>query len=148
MSDDSKPQPDKYTVLLYSDDLAVRDRIRMAIGVRPAADLSVEFADASTWEECRILLDDYEIDLMVLDGEAAPAGGLGIARQTKDEYATPPPTCVVIARAADRWLAAFAQVDATLVHPLDPVTTGQTVAGLLRGRRNGVVPLGTMGTLG
>jgi len=148
MSDDSKPQPDKYTVLLYSDDLAVRDRIRMAIGVRPAADLSVEFADASTWEECRILLDTYEIDLMVLDGEAAPAGGLGIARQTKDEYATPPPTCVVIARAADRWLAAFAQVDATLVHPLDPVTTGQTVAGLLRGRRNGVVPLGTMGTLG
>jgi hypothetical protein len=85
---------------------------------------------------------------MVLDGEAAPAGGLGIARQTKDEYADPPPTCVVIARAADRWLAAFAQVDATLVHPLDPVTTGQTVAGLLRGRRNGVVPLGTMGTLG
>ena len=148
MSDDSKPQPDKYTVLLYSDDLAVRDRIRMAIGVRPAADLSVEFADASTWEECRILLDTYEIDLMVLDGEAAPAGGLGIARQTTDEYATPPPTCVVIARAADRWLAAFAQVDATLVHPLDPVTTGQTVAGLLRGRRNGIVPLGTMGTLG
>jgi hypothetical protein len=148
MSDDSKPQPDKYTVLLYSDDLAVRDRIRLAIGVRPAADLSVEFVDASTWEECRILLDTYEIDLMVLDGEAAPAGGLGIARQTKDEYADPPPTCVVIARAADRWLAAFAQVDATLVHPLDPVTTGQTVAGLLRGRRNGVVPLGTMGTLG
>ena len=148
MTDDSKPKPDKYTVLLYSDDLAVRDRIRLAIGVRPAADLSVEFADASTWEECRILLDTYEIDLMVLDGEAAPAGGLGIARQTKDEYATPPPTCVVIARAADRWLAAFAQVDATLVHPLDPVTTGQTVAGLLRGRRDGVVPLGTLGTLG
>jgi DNA-binding response OmpR family regulator len=148
MSDDSKPQPDKFTVLLYSDDPAVRDRIRLAIGVRPAADLSVEFVDASTWEECRILLDTYEIDLMVLDGEAAPAGGLGIARQTKDEYADPPPTCVVIARAADRWLAAFAQVDATLVHPLDPVTTGQTIAGLLRGRRNGVIPLGTMGTLG
>ena len=148
MSDDSKPQPDKYTVLLYSDDLAVRDRIRMAIGVRPAADLSVEFVDASTWEECRILLDTYEIDLMVLDGEAAPAGGLGIARQTKDEYADPPPTCVVIARAADRWLAAFAQVDATLVYPLDPVTTGQTIAGMLRARRGGAVPLGTMHTLG
>jgi len=149
MSDaQATPQPDLYTVLLYSDDPAVRDRIRLAIGTRPAADLAVEFVDASTWEECRILLDKYEIDLMVLDGEAAPAGGLGIARQTKDEYATPPPTCVVIARAADRWLAAFAQVDATLVLPLDPVTTGQTVAGLLRGRRDGVVPLGTMGTLG
>jgi DNA-binding response OmpR family regulator len=148
MSDNTRPKPDQYTVLLYSDDLAVRDRIRMAIGVRPAADLSIEFVDASTWEECRTLLDTYEIDLMVLDGEAAPAGGLGIARQTKDEYATPPPVCVVIARAADRWLAAFAQVDATLVHPLDPVTTGQTIAGMLRGKRDGVVPLGTMGTLG
>jgi CheY-like chemotaxis protein len=139
---------DTYTVLLYSDDPAVRDRIRLAIGPRPAADLSIEFVDASTWEECRQLLDDYEIDLMVLDGEAAPAGGLGVARQVKDEYAEPPPTCVVIARAADRWLAAFAQVDATLMYPLDPVTTGQTIAGMLRARRNGVEPLGAMHQLG
>jgi DNA-binding response OmpR family regulator len=139
---------DTYTVLLYSDDPAVRDRIRLAIGPRPAADLSIEFVDASTWEECRRLLDDYEIDLMVLDGEAAPAGGLGIARQVKDEYADPPPTCVVIARAADRWLAAFAQVDGTLLYPLDPVTTGQTIAGMLRARRDGVEPLGAMHELG
>lgn len=138
---------DKYSVLLYSDDLQVRDRFRQAIGTRPAADLAIEFVDASTWEECRRLLDDYEIDLMILDGEAAPAGGLGIARQTKDEYADPPPTCVVIARAADRWLAAFAQVDATLTYPLDPVTTGQTIAGMLRARRNGAIPLGTLGTI-
>ncbi len=136
---------DKYTVLLYSDDAAVRDKIRLAIGPRPAADLAIEFVDASTWEQCRRLLDEYEIDLMILDGEASPAGGLGIARQTKDEYPDPPPTCVVIARAADRWLAAFAQVDATLMYPLDPVTTGQTVAGMLRARRDGSVPLGTMG---
>jgi DNA-binding response OmpR family regulator len=139
---------DTYTVLLYSDDPAVRDRIRLAIGPRPAADLSIEFVDASTWEECRRVLDEYEIDLMILDGEAAPAGGLGIARQVKDEYADPPPTCVVIARAADRWLAAFAQVDATLLYPLDPVTTGQTIAGMLRDRRNGVDPLGAMHQLG
>jgi DNA-binding response OmpR family regulator len=144
----SDPKPDQYTVLLYSDDVLVRDRIRQAIGTRPAADLQVEFVDATTWEDCRNLLDEYEIDLMVLDGEASPAGGLGIARQTKDEYATPPPVCVVIARAADRWLAAFAQVDQTLLYPLDPVTTGQTIAGMLRGRRDGVVPLGTMGSLG
>jgi CheY-like chemotaxis protein len=139
------PQADPFTVLLYSDDAAVRDRIRLAIGTRPAVDLSVEFVDAATWEQCRLLLDDYEIDLMVLDGEAAPAGGLGIARQTKDEYRDPPPTCVVIARAADRWLAAFAQVDATLTHPLDPVTTGQTVAGLLRERRAGGAVRGAIG---
>src|SRR5690349_19365835 len=144
----SDAQADVYTVLLYSDDIKVRDKIRLAIGVRPAVDLAVEFADASTWEDCRRLLDDYEIDLMILDGEASPAGGLGIARQTKDEYATPPPVCVVLARAADRWLAAYAQVDGTLTYPLDPVTTGQTVAGMLRARRGGAIPLGTLGKLG
>jgi len=143
----SDVKADTYTVLLYSDDIAVRDRIRQAIGPRPAADLTIEFVDAATWEECRIILDTYEIDLMVLDGEAAPAGGLGIARQTKDEYADPPPTCVVIARAADRWLAAFAQVDGTLLYPLDPVTTGQTIAAMLRARRDGAIPLGTLGTI-
>ncbi len=67
----------------------------------------------------------------MLDGEAAPAGGLGIARQLKDEFDDCPPTVVVIARAADRWLAAYAKVDATLTHPLDPMTTGQTVASML-----------------
>jgi hypothetical protein len=68
----------------------------------------------------------------VLDGEATPGGGIGIARQIKDDYEDSPPVCIVIARAADRWLAAYAQVEGTLLHPLDPVTTGQTVAGLLR----------------
>ncbi|MFI6757892.1 hypothetical protein ACIBF5_01930 [Micromonospora sp. NPDC050417] len=123
-----------YTVLLYSDDPQVRDRMRLAVGTRPASDLKVEFTDASTYEECVRLVDDYEIDLMLLDGEASPAGGIGIARQIKDDREDAPPTCVVIARAADRWLAAYAQVDATLVHPLDPVTTGRTVADLLRVR--------------
>jgi DNA-binding response OmpR family regulator len=84
------------------------------------------------------VVDEYDVDLLVLDGEAAPAGGLGIARQIKDEIDDCPPTCVVIARAADRWLAAYARVDATLVHPLDPVTTAQTVATLLRQRADGL----------
>ncbi|WP_329102636.1 hypothetical protein OG792_24485 [Micromonospora sp. NBC_01699] len=126
-----------YTVLLYSDDLQVRDRMRSAVGTRPASDLLVEFVDASSYAECVRLVDTYEIDLMVLDGEATPAGGIGIARQIKDDREDSPPTCVVIARAADRWLAAYAQVDATLVHPLDPVTTGRTVADLLRVRASG-----------
>lgn len=121
-----------YTVLLYSDDPKVRDQMRLAVGTRPASDLTVEFVDASNYEQCLRLVDEYHIDLMLLDGEATPAGGIGIARQIKDDRPDAPPTCVVIARAADRWLAAAAEVDATLMHPLDPVTTGQTVASLLR----------------
>jgi DNA-binding response OmpR family regulator len=123
-----------YTVLLYSDDPEVRDRMRLAIGNRPAKDLTVRFVESSTYAETIRAVDDQDIDLVVLDGEAAPAGGLGIARQLKDELPDAPPTCVVIARAADRWLAAYARVDATLVHPLDPVLTGRTVAELLRRR--------------
>jgi DNA-binding NarL/FixJ family response regulator len=123
-----------HTVLLYSDDPQVRERMRMAIGTRPRPELEVEFVDASTYDECIKLIDDYEIHLVVLDGEAAPAGGLGIARQLKDELTASPPTCVVIARSADRWLAAYAKVDATLLHPLDPVTTAAAVADLLTKR--------------
>lgn len=60
------------TVLLYSDDPQVRDRMRLAVGTRPAADLRIEFVEASTYAECVRLVDDYEIDLMLLDGEASP----------------------------------------------------------------------------
>ena len=87
---------------------------------RPTSQVRVRRRVRPTTSASR-LVDDYEIDLLVLDGEAAPAGGLGIARQLKDEIDDCPPTCVVIARAADRWLAAYAQVDATLMHPLDPI---------------------------
>ena len=79
----------EYTVLLYSDDVRVRDRMRSAVGTRPASDILVEFVDASTYDECIRLVDDYEIDLMLLDGEAAPAGGMGIARQIKDDRPAP-----------------------------------------------------------
>ncbi|MDG9676342.1 hypothetical protein [Micromonospora sp. DH14] len=120
------------TVLLYSDDPQVRDRMRVAVGTRPAPGLQIEFVDASTYAETIRLVDDYEIDLLLLDGEASPGGGIGIARQVKDDRDDAPPTCLVIARSADRWLAAYAEADAVLVHPLDPVTTGGTVAELLR----------------
>lgn len=126
-----------FTVLLYSDDPAVRERMRLAVGPRPAADLTVEFVEASTHDECIRLMDEFEIDLLLLDGEASPAGGLGIARQVRDEYSDVPPVVVALARAADRWLAAYAEVDATIRLPLDPIETGQTVATLLRARANG-----------
>jgi DNA-binding NarL/FixJ family response regulator len=123
-----------YTVLLYSDDPQVRERMRLAIGTHPAKDLSVRFVETATYAETVRIIDDDDADLLVLDGEATPAGGIGIARQLKDEVPDAPPTIVVIARAADRWLAAYARVEATLVHPLDPVLTGRTVAEMLRQR--------------
>jgi DNA-binding response OmpR family regulator len=140
MTADSAPTRPS-TVLLYSDDQKVRETMRLSIGTRPAADLLVRFIEASTHDEVMRLVDSTDIDLLVLDGEATPSGGLGIARQVKDEIDDCPPTCVVIARSADRWLAAYAKVDATLTHPLDPMTTGLTVAAMLRNRAAGVPSL-------
>ncbi|GAA2328046.1 hypothetical protein [Dactylosporangium salmoneum] len=122
----------EHIVLLYSDDPEVRDRMRLAIGTRPAADLKVKFVDASTYAEVVKLVDDTDVDLLVLDGEATPGGGLGIARQLKDEITDAPPVVLAIARAADRWLASYAKVEGTIMYPLDPVTTGETVSALLR----------------
>jgi DNA-binding response OmpR family regulator len=124
--------PRTYLVLLYSDKAEVRDRIRQAIGTKPAVGTTIKFIDAATYDECIKIVDKNDVSLLVLDGEAQPAGGLGIARQLRDEVDDCPPICVVIARTADRWLAAYAKVDGTLVHPLDPITTGRTVAELLR----------------
>jgi CheY-like chemotaxis protein len=137
----SAPDTATSTVLLYSDDPQVRARMRLAIGTRPAEGLVVRFVESGAHDEVFRTLDKHEIDLVVLDGEATPAGGIGIARQLKDEYADCPPTVVVIARAADRWLAAYAKVDATLLHPLDPMTTGQTIASMLRARAAGAPTL-------
>lgn len=125
-----------YTVLLYSNRQVVRDRMRQAIGTRPAAGMLVKFLDAANYDECIKILDQVDVDLVLLDGEAQPTGGIGIARQLHDEIDVAPPICLVVARSADRWLAAYAKVDAILVHPLDPMATGRAVAGLLRGNRS------------
>ncbi|MGH3730666.1 MAG: hypothetical protein ACRDTU_18220 [Micromonosporaceae bacterium] len=130
----SSSQATTYTVLLYSDDTGIRDRMRTAVGQRPASDVRVEYLEAGTADEVISLVDEYEVDLLLLDGEAWPAGGLGIARQLRDELQDCPTTCVVLARAADRWLASWSRADAVLVHPLDPVRTAETVADLLRRR--------------
>lgn len=125
------------TVLLYSDDPAVRERMRLAVGPRPATDLTVQFLEAGNHGDCIRLMDTHTVDLLLLDGEAAPTGGLAVARQVRDEYDDVPPVVVTLARAADKWLAAFAQVDAVIQLPLDPIETGRTVAALLRTRATG-----------
>ena len=127
-------------VLIYSDRPEVREKMRLAVGTRPAADVTVEFLEADSYNRAVWLLDRHDVDLLLLDGEAQPAGGLSIARQLKDERDDAPPVCVVLARSADRWLAAFAEVEATLMHPMDPVQTGQAVAALLRERASGALP--------
>jgi DNA-binding response OmpR family regulator len=71
------------------------------------------------------------LDLLILDGEAAPAGGMGVCRQLKDELYKGPPILVVVARPQDAWLATWSKADAVVSHPLDPMAFARAVAELL-----------------
>jgi len=128
------------TILVYSDDRSTREKVRLAIGRRPAADLPrVEFFECATQPAVLKALEAGGIDVVVLDGEAAPSGGLGLARQIKDEIYRCPPVLVLIGRAQDAWLATWSRAEAAVPHPLDPVAVATAVADLMR-RRLGAVP--------
>src|SRR5665647_1137510 len=73
-----------------------------------------------------------EFDLLVLDGEAAPVGGLGLCRQLKSEIFSCPPVLVLTGRPQDGWLAAWSQADLAVPHPLDPIAVAGAVAELGR----------------
>lgn len=124
------------SVLLYSSDSATRDAVRVAVGRRPARDVEV-----STWFECATAaaaieaVETGKFDVLVLDGETSPAGGLGLCRQLKNEIFSCPPVLVLTGRPQDGWLAAWSQADLAVPHPLDPMAVAAAVAEL--GRKAG-----------
>ncbi|WP_181780921.1 hypothetical protein [Pseudonocardia pini] len=131
----SSPTPSHtWTVLVFSHRPEVREAVVNAIGRRPAPDVGrVRFREVEGIAEVLAACDAGEVDLAILDGEAQPTGGLGLARQLKDEIADCPPIVVTVRRADDRWLATWSKAEAVLVHPLDPLTAAETVADVLRG---------------
>jgi CheY-like chemotaxis protein len=129
----SAPQP--LRVLVYSDDATVRNDVMLALGPRPHPDLPrLEYVEVATEPLVIEHLDAGGIDLVVLDGEAVPAGGLGIARQLKDEIYNCPPVLVLIGRPQDAWLATWSRAEATVLHPIDPLEMADVVVRLLRER--------------
>ena len=122
-------------VLVYSDDAHTRDQVLLSLGPRPHPDLPrVEYVEVATEPMVMEHLDTGTFDLAILDGEAVPAGGLGIARQVKDEVYEAPPVLVLIGRPDDAWLATWSRADAAVPHPVDPLQLATVVARLLRGR--------------
>lgn len=136
----SPAPPVSLTVLVYSDDANVRAAVRAALGTKPAPDLpAVRVHEVATEPAVIEAMDGIargagRIDLAILDGEAVPAGGIGIARQLKDEIYQCPPLLVLTGRAQDGWLATWARADAIVPHPLDPVRLADVAAALLRPR--------------
>lgn len=123
------------TVLVYSSDSAVRQSVILGIGRRPSPELPrVEFVECATAPAVIARMDAGGIDLAVLDAEASPAGGLGIARQLKDEIWNCPPVLALTARAQDGWLASWSRADAVVPRPIDPRLIADAAASLLRRR--------------
>jgi DNA-binding response OmpR family regulator len=137
-----QPNEPTMTVLVYSDDVDTRERVKLAVGRRPAADVpKVEWLECATGPAVIAALDKGGVDVAILDGEATPTGGMGIARQAKDEIYQCPPVLVLTGRPQDSWLAAWSRAEAAVPHPLDPVLLARTVAGLMRLRR-AALPVG------
>lgn len=124
-------------ILVYSDDCAVRAAIASALGMRVSADLPEhDISEFATADALRAVVDASKLgqsaDLIILDAEAVPEGGMGVSRQLKDEVFRCPPVLLLTARPDDAWLAAWSRADATVLAPIDPFTFANVVAGLLR----------------
>ena len=90
------------------------------------------------WRECATAaavieaMDAGGHDVVVLDGEATPVGGLGLCRQLKNEIFECPPILVLTGRPQDGWLAGWSLADEAVSHPLDPIAVADAIAGLAR----------------
>jgi DNA-binding response OmpR family regulator len=123
------------TILLYASDRTTRTDVRLALGRKVAADLPpVRVLEVATPAALISAMDAGGIDLAILDGEAVPAGGMGMSRQLKDEILRCPPILLLVGRADDAWLAAWSRADGAVPHPVDPMRLPAAVAKLLRPR--------------
>ncbi len=128
---DSKP----LKVLVYSDDVTTRQQVILALGRRPHPDLpEVTYVEVATEPVVIQNMDAGGIDLAILDGEAVPVGGMGIAKQLKDEIYRCPPIVVLTGRPQDAWLATWSRAEAAVPHPIDPIQLSEAVVSLLKSR--------------
>jgi CheY-like chemotaxis protein len=126
-----------HTVVVYSDDEAVRATVRSAVGRRPSPDLGrIEWVECASGPQVLAAVEGGRADLVVLDGEAWPIGGLGLAKQMKDEFRDCPPTLVLIARRDDAWLANWSLADAVVAQPVDAPVLVRAVVEQLHARES------------
>ena len=119
-------------ILLYSDDVDAREQVRLAVGRRLRRGApDIEWVEVATAAAVIAQTEAGGLDLLILDGEADKVGGLGLARQLKDEIFRCPPTLVLTGRPQDAWLASWSNADAVVSRPLDPVELHAAVAAIV-----------------
>ncbi|MFW0786157.1 hypothetical protein AAFP35_16740 [Gordonia sp. CPCC 206044] len=133
MTDPQPQTPSALRVLVYSDHSDTRAAVIGALGQRPDPSLpELTFVEVATAAMVFAQLDAGVIDVVILDGEATPVGGMGLAKQMKDEVSVCPPILVLLGRADDRWLADWSRADATATLPIDPIALTTALVELLR----------------
>jgi DNA-binding response OmpR family regulator len=119
-------------VLLYSDDADTRSQVLLAVGPRLTRGApAIDWVQTATHAAVLDHADAGGFDLLVLDGEAAKSGGMGLCRQLKNELFRCPPVLVLTGRAEDAWLASWSLADAVVAAPFDPIELQGVVARLL-----------------
>jgi DNA-binding response OmpR family regulator len=128
-----------FKIIVYSDDSTVRETVKKSLGRRLAPELAEnEIIEFATADALRLYVDTKKVgnksrvDLFILDGEATPEGGMGLARQLKDEIFNCPPTLVIVAREQDAWLAGWSRADGVVTHPIDSFTLAKKVLDLVK----------------
>jgi DNA-binding response OmpR family regulator len=131
---DSIPQSSvALRILVYSSNAQTRERVMRALGKQLHPHLpELRYVEVATGPMVIRTMDEGGIDLAILDGEATPTGGMGIAKQLKDELETCPPLVVLTGRPDDAWLASWSRAEGAVPHPIDPIVLGRTVLKLLR----------------
>ena len=122
-------------MLVYSDDVDTRQQVLLALGTRLHPDLpELTYVEVATKPVLLQQVDAGGLDLLILDGESTPVGGMGLARQFKDEIYKCPPILVLTGRPQDAWLATWSRAEGAVSHPIDPIRMAQVTADLLRQR--------------
>ncbi|WP_338892752.1 hypothetical protein [Rhodococcus sovatensis] len=126
-------------ILVYASNSNTRTAVTTAIGTQPDSRLpAFEYLEVASEPMVVHYLDAGGIDLAILDGEATPAGGMGVAKQLKDEIEHCPPLVVLTGRPDDRWLADWSGAEAAVSHPIDPFVLTRAVTDLLSNRSNSI----------
>lgn len=133
---DSEQVAPPLRVVVYSSDRDVRELVHTSLGRRPSPDLpALAIEDFATEAAVIRAMDAGDVALAILDGEAQP-GGMGIARQLKDEIFRCPPILILTGRPQDAWLATWSRADAVVPRPISPFDLAAAVVQLLNASRD------------
>ncbi len=114
-------------VLIVSEDAKERQRAATALAMRQG----VEIVEATSAAQCRDLHLADPADVLVIDGDLKPKGGFSMLYELRAAAdlagAAHVPAIVLVERAPDQWLAAWARADGTAKKPVDPFALAKQI---------------------